>query len=111
MKAIIKKPGEKTKSNRNRKRAFRSTGSSGRIYPGSAIGCRCLHHLQWGGKTYQITVQHKNPERGFRGKHSLWGSSGRRILQLDKRADQPDRRESFEQGGELNENTCCKEGV
>lgn len=111
MKAIIKKPGEKTKSNRNRKRAFRSTGSSGRIYPGSAIGCRCLYHLQRGGETYRTSIQHKNPERDFCGEYSLCGSSGRRILQLDKRADQPDRRESFEQGGELNENPCCKEGV
>lgn len=111
MKAIIKKPGEKTKSNRNRKRAFRSTGSSGRIYPGSAIGCRCLYHLQRGGETYRTSIQHKNPERDFCGEYSLCGSSGRRILQLDKRADQPDRRESFEQGGELNENPCCKEDV
>lgn len=82
MKAIIKKPGEKTKSNRNRKRAFRSTGSSGRIYPGSAIGCRCLYHLQRGGETYRTSIQHKNLNEIFVGNILFVGVAGEEFCSL-----------------------------
>lgn len=111
MKAIIKKPGEKPRviEIENELSALQEAVDGYiQAVPLAADACIICNEE---GETYRTSIQHKNPERDFCGEYSLCGSSGRRILQLDKRADQPDRRESFEQGGELNENPCCKEGV
>lgn len=110
MKAIIKKPGEKPRviEIENELSALQEAVDGYiQAVPLAADACIICNEE---GKLIG-SIQHKNPERDFCGEYSLCGSSGRRILQLDKRADQPDRRESFEQGGELNENPCCKEGV
>lgn len=105
MKAIIKKPGEKPRviEIENELSALQEAVEGYiQAVPLAADACIiCNEEGKLIGLPYNTRILNE----------IFVGNIGRRILQLDKRADQPDRRESFEQGGELNENPCCKEGV